>query len=63
MGVEFNIRRDTIMVVSAISGGPSEALGIRSGDRIIAIEGESIAGVGVTNDDVMKKLRGSAVQR
>ncbi|MCB0820577.1 MAG: PDZ domain-containing protein [Bacteroidetes bacterium] len=58
IGVEFNIRRDTIMVVSAISGGPSEALGIRSGDRIIAIEGESIAGVGVTNDDVMKKLRG-----
>lgn len=58
IGVEFNIRRDTIMVVSAISGGPSEALGIRSGDRIIAIEGENIAGVGVTNDDVMKKLRG-----
>jgi len=58
IGVEFNIRRDTIMVVSAISGGPSEVLGIRSGDRIIAIEGKSIAGVGVTNDDVMKKLRG-----
>lgn len=58
IGVEFNIQRDTIMVVAAITGGPSEALGIQSGDRIIAIEGESIAGVGVKNDDVISKLRG-----
>lgn len=58
IGVEFNIQRDTIMVVAAITGGPSEALGIQSGDRIIAIEGETIAGVGVKNDDVISKLRG-----
>lgn len=58
IGVEFNIQRDTIMVVAAITGGPSESLGIQSGDRIIAIEGESIAGIGVKNEDVISKLRG-----
>ncbi|MEX1189784.1 MAG: S41 family peptidase [Bacteroidia bacterium] len=58
IGIEFNIQRDTIMVVAAISGGPSESLGIQSGDRIIAIEGKSIAGIGVENEDVISKLRG-----
>jgi len=58
IGVEFNIQRDTIMVVAAISGGPSEELGIQSGDRIIAIDGKSIAGIGVKNEDVISKLRG-----
>jgi carboxyl-terminal processing protease len=60
IGVEFNIQRDTIMVVAAISGGPSESLGIQSGDRIIAIEGKSIAGIGVKNEDVISKLRGKS---
>lgn len=31
IGVEFNIFNDTITVVTPLSGGPSEALGIRSG--------------------------------
>jgi carboxyl-terminal processing protease len=58
IGVEFNILNDTLIVVSAIAGGPSELLGIQSGDRIIEVEGESIAGIGVTNDQVIKLLRG-----
>lgn len=58
IGVEFNIQKDTIMVVAAISGGPSEALGIQSGDRIVEIEGKRVAGINITNEDVMKKLRG-----
>jgi carboxyl-terminal processing protease len=58
IGVEFNIQKDTIMVVAAISGGPSEALGIQSGDRIVEIEGKRVAGIHITNEDVMKKLRG-----
>lgn len=56
IGVEFQIVRDTITVVSPISGGPSEALGIMSGDRIVKIDGESC--IGFTNDDVFKSLRG-----
>ena len=60
IGVEFNIQRDTIMVVAAITGGPSEALGIQSGDRIVKIEGKTVAGKKITNEDVIKQLRGKS---
>lgn len=58
IGVEFYILRDTITVVSPISGGPSEALGILSGDKIILIDDSVVAGKEITNNDVVKKLRG-----
>ena len=58
IGVEFNIINDSIVVVSPISGGPSEKLGIQSGDRIINVEKENVAGVGITNDGVINILRG-----
>ena len=58
VGIQFNIVRDTIYVVDAIAGGPSERLGIRSGDRLVTIDGETVAGVGFKNSDVMKRLRG-----
>ena len=58
VGIQFNIVRDTIYVVDAIAGGPSERLGIRAGDRIITIDGENAAGVGFKNNDVMTRLRG-----
>lgn len=58
IGIEFNILNDTIMVVSPISGGPSEKLGIQSGDRIIKIEDTVVAGIGYKNEDVIRTLRG-----
>ena len=58
IGIQFNILRDTITVVSPISGGPSEKLGIMSGDKIVKIEGETVAGVEIKNSDVQSKLRG-----
>lgn len=58
IGVEFLIQNDTVRVVSAIEGGPSEQLGVMAGDKIIAVEGETIAGVGITNEDVLKLLKG-----
>ncbi len=58
IGIEFNIFNDTITVVSPLSGGPSEALGIQSGDKIIIVDGKNMAGVGVTSPDVMKALKG-----
>lgn len=58
IGVEFNIVNDTIVVVAPISGGPSEKLGIQSGDRIVKIEGKNVAGNGIKSKDVMDKLRG-----
>lgn len=58
VGIQFNLLKDTITVVSPISGGPSEKLGIISGDKIITINGKTVAGVGFTNQDVMDNLRG-----
>lgn len=58
VGIQFNIVKDTIYVVDAIAGGPSERIGIRAGDRVIAIDKENVAGVGFKNSDVMTRLRG-----
>jgi carboxyl-terminal processing protease len=56
IGIEFDVVDDTILVVSTISGGPSAALGMRAGDRIVKINDTSA--VGIPRDDVPKKLKG-----
>ncbi len=56
IGIQFQVIDDTITVISAISNGPSEQLGIQSGDRIVEIEGES--SVGFSEQDVVQSLRG-----
>lgn len=56
IGVQFNIIEDTITVITAIAGGPSDQLGIQSGDRIIEIEDSS--SVGFNNEQVVSRLRG-----
>lgn len=58
VGVEFNIFKDTIYVITPLSGGPSEAAGIQAGDKIIAVDGQNVAGNGITNEGVFKRLRG-----
>ncbi|MFV0507199.1 MAG: S41 family peptidase [Bacteroidales bacterium] len=58
VGVLFNILEDTLYVVNAIVGGPCEEVGVLSGDRIVAVDGENIAGIGLKNSDVFKLLRG-----
>jgi carboxyl-terminal processing protease len=58
IGIMFNILEDTILVVSPISGGPSEKVGLMAGDRIMKINGQDVAGVGITNNEVQKKLKG-----
>ena len=58
IGVEFNIFQDTIVVISPLAGGPSEALGILSGDKIVTVDGKGMAGIGITSPDVMKALKG-----
>jgi len=58
IGVEFNIFQDTIVVISPLSGGPSEALGILSGDKIVKVDDKDVAGIGITSADVMKLLKG-----
>jgi carboxyl-terminal processing protease len=58
IGVQFNIQNDTVLIVLTISGGPSEKVGVLAGDRIITVNDTVIAGVGITNDGVMKLLKG-----
>ncbi len=58
IGVEFMILDDTIVVVSALSGGPSEAVGIRAGDKIVMVEDSTIAGQGLRSEDIVGLLRG-----
>lgn len=58
VGIEFNIIKDTIYVISPISGGPSEKAGIQAGDKIVRIDEENVGGVGFTSMDVFKRLRG-----
>jgi len=58
IGVEFIIQDDTLMVVAAIPGGPSETAGIRAGDRILEVDGASISGPELNNQKVMDLLKG-----
>jgi len=58
IGIEFNIFNDTLVVVTALSGGPSEAVGLRPGDKIVRVDGKNIAGIGLTNTEVFKLLKG-----
>ena len=58
IGVQFNIHNDTILVVTTISGGPSEKIGLMAGDRIVTVNDSVIAGVGINNTNVIKLLKG-----
>jgi len=58
IGIEFNIFHDTLVVVTALSGGPSEAVGLRSGDRIVKVGDKVVASTGLTNAQVQKLLKG-----
>ncbi len=59
IGIEFFIVQDTITVVTAISGGPAELVGLRAGDRIVKINDTIVAGTKIKETDVKKKLRGT----
>ena len=58
IGVKFVLRNDTIMVVNVIPGGPSQAAGIRPGDRVVFVNDTMFAGKDMTNEKVMRGLRG-----
>lgn len=58
IGVVFQMMKDTLLVIQTISGGPSEKVGIRAGDRIVYVNDSTIAGVKMQNTDIMKRLRG-----
>ena len=59
IGVQFTIYRDTVRIVSIIKGGPSESVGLKAGDKIVAIDGKPFVGDSLSNDMVMKRLKGT----
>jgi carboxyl-terminal processing protease len=58
IGVQFNLLRDSIIIIEPIAGGPSEKVGIKAGDRIVTINKEKVTGIGLTNIGVFSRLRG-----
>lgn len=58
VGIQFQLFHDTILVVAAVPGGPSDKLGILAGDKIITINGEEATGKKISNNYVMERLRG-----
>lgn len=58
IGVQFSIQNDTVSVVSVISGGPSEHVGLLAGDKIVEVDDTAFVGKTINNEKVMHKLRG-----
>jgi carboxyl-terminal processing protease len=58
IGIEFSIFQDTLVVVSPLTGGPSEAVGVLTGDKIVKVNEKNIAGIGISSQDVFKYLKG-----
>ena len=58
IGVSFTMQDDTARIISVIKGGPSEKVGLQAGDRIVSVDGETIAGKGISSDECMKRMKG-----
>ncbi len=58
IGVQFRMMEDTLYVTQTVAKGPSEKVGIQAGDRIVSVNGTTIAGVKMPQDSIMRKLRG-----
>ena len=58
IGISFNMKQDTLYVISLIAGGPSERVGIRPGDRIVSVNDTTVAGVKMKSNDIRKRLMG-----
>ena len=63
IGISFYTYHDTITVIRTIKGGPSDKAGIKGGDRIITVNGDSIFGDGLQNDEVIESLKGELGSR
>ncbi len=58
IGIEFTIIRDTLVVAQPVAGAPSEKVGVRADDRIVAVDGEDICNPDLNNQKVYSLLRG-----
>lgn len=58
IGVSFYTYKDTIAVIRPLENGPSERVGIKGGDRIIIVNGDSLFGNSLDDESIIKKLKG-----
>ena len=58
IGVQFNIAKDTLLIIQPIVNGPSEKVGIMAGDRIVSVNDTAISGVKMSQEDIVRRLRG-----
>ena len=58
IGVQFNMVEDTLIVIQPVINGPSEKVGIVAGDRIVMVNDTAIAGVKMSKEEIMRRLRG-----
>ncbi len=58
VGIEFTIIRDTLFVLNTIHGGPSYFAGIKSGDKLVEVDGKSITSEKLDTREIFKLLRG-----
>ena len=58
VGIEFNIRQDTLHVQNVIKNAPAERAGLLAGDKVVTIDGKPFVGKIVTNDEAMRRLKG-----
>ncbi len=63
IGIQFNMAEDTLFVIQPVSGGPSEKVGILAGDRIVMVDDTIIAGVKMSTEDIMRRLKGPRVRK
>ncbi|MGA2406489.1 MAG: S41 family peptidase [Bacteroidales bacterium] len=59
IGVQFNLLRDSIIIIEPIAGGPSEKVGIKAGDRILTINQEKVSGISISTSGVRSRLMGT----
>lgn len=58
IGVQFNVSKDTLLVIQPVAKGPSEKVGVLAGDRIVSVNDTAIAGVKMSQEDIVRRLRG-----
>lgn len=58
IGVQFNMLNDTLIILKTIANGPSEKIGVLAGDRILVVDGDTVAGKHIPSDSIVSKLKG-----
>ncbi len=58
IGIQFNMQKDTVIIIKTIPNGPSEKIGLLAGDRIITINDSIVAGVNMPTNEIVSQLKG-----